>query len=343
VWENYLKPILLLHWATVAAKLTGVSFDMKDKSTWPQVPDGKVYSMSLQNGQISNLTRLVSDNFEVQGVISLLFDPDLKLVHFGQQTHWLKLMIQPLWLLADVLQKLFSFVGLSEERFRCIIHCYLLRNMFELTGSDQAWHLVNIPHDKHGTAGKPIPSGLHFDNGQHDQFSKGIPTPPLKLGVTNRDNSLPIVGEHHVVANQMTSDGDGSGTSTDREIIAQENCSTSSPTSTSTSASTEESMDRFEVECEHRFLRMMMHQVRELRTINALDNNCLFSTLYIILSFTAHVIHWELYIVIILHFILLVSACRWLYYSIRTHQGQLAQNRAPLGFYLIRISGSLRP
>ena len=122
-YEN-LKPRLISHFN----KVTNNSFDIKNIETYPMPSNGKMNHMSLHDDAIPKVPKLVSSSYLTQAILCWICDPKMKYTHFGsEQTHFkLKCLISPLWaLFGDIFKP---------------------KNMYELKGIDQSWHIVNLPN-----------------------------------------------------------------------------------------------------------------------------------------------------------------------------------------------------
>jgi hypothetical protein len=170
-WHFKLKPNMLKIWNLF-------NFIPSDDRTWPT--GRTTHHLSLTNGNIPGMPQIFSNSFHVQAIISQILDPSLMLIHFGPSTHWkLKLLVQPLWLL-------------SNE--------YRPEDMFLFEGSDQAWHIVNIPQiDTNisaisGVTSRQKVDGTHLDGGEDGVFHRcGFP-----LQTSENDSSL-----KHLVEDRM--------------------------------------------------------------------------------------------------------------------------------------------
>ena len=137
---------------------------------WPRPADGKSHSMTCPQ-KVPDQPLLITSSYPVQSLTSYLISPTLGLVHFGSSTHWkLKLMVRPLWLLADAFEP---------------------EGMVEMRGEDQGWHIPSFPRGgggreeakkKEGEGGRteqkgggPKPNNSHFDGGRNNCYSRGIP------------------------------------------------------------------------------------------------------------------------------------------------------------------------
>ncbi len=170
VWFEIIKPHLLKHWQKVEPTL-----NLEPGSEqWPTPERGR--SVHLTSTEyLQGLPKLFSGNYTPQAIIAFMIDPQLSLVHFGNQTDIkLRALISPLWALETILEKL----GISNTKIQSFCRP---NDMFELYGDDQAWHIVNIPRfvnsvkPKHETVGVPWPAGAHYDAGYASLYRSGVP------------------------------------------------------------------------------------------------------------------------------------------------------------------------
>ena len=155
-WDMLLKPRMMKHWRSVHAE-----FD-PTLGSYPEPPNGKNYAMTLRESAVPGMPRVYSSNYLAQAVLCYFVDPDMQLIHFGEQTHWkLKLLIDPMWALTSLLSPTESMIVKPKE-------------MYTFEGDDQAWHITTLPN-KHGEAGKAVPWNSHFDAGPGNLFHRGLP------------------------------------------------------------------------------------------------------------------------------------------------------------------------
>jgi len=161
-WLDIIKPHLLEHWQKVEPSLS------IEEKNWPTPPRGRnLHLTSTKN--LKGLPKVFSENYTPQAVLAFMVDPKLRLVHFGDQTDMkLRALISPLWALGSLLQKM----GMNDERVEAFC---TPRDMFELYGDDQAWHIVHLPNKEHGTLGLPWPEGAHYDAGYASLYRQGVP------------------------------------------------------------------------------------------------------------------------------------------------------------------------
>jgi hypothetical protein len=155
IWGKFIRPHLTNHWQSEYNIPIDIRTKMDDLLRLIPHPDhGRRKEMTLRS-KLPHLPSLVSNNFEVQALICSLFHRDMKVVHFGRQTHWkLKLLLNPLWFLfGDVFKP---------------------KDMFEVAGEDQSWHIVNAPNSE-GQIGQRIPRSSHIDAGYNSIYEKGLP------------------------------------------------------------------------------------------------------------------------------------------------------------------------
>ena len=196
-WSGSLKPAMIQHWKHTF----GAGFDANRPETWPQPASGKCYEASSKNNKVPQLPLLTTDNYKLQAMCVYLVDPELEgRVHFGVKTHpKLLLLMSPLALLAGGVGRLRRAVASAPHSSSSSSSSSSSNSSSSsssasvvLEGSDQSWHLVNLPSPKHGHAGQAVPFATHIDGGESNAFQKpngrlpavvplppSPPTPPL--------------------------------------------------------------------------------------------------------------------------------------------------------------------
>jgi len=183
-WVDIIKPHLLEHWQKAEPSLS------IEEENWPTPPRGRnIHLTSTKN--LQGLPKVFSHNYTPQAVLAFVVDPNLKLVHFGDQTDMkLRALISPLWALSSLLQNM----GVENQRMQ---EFCAPQDMFELCGDDQSWHVVHLPNRKHGTLGLPWPDGAHCDAGYDSLYMRGVPpvrphddTPGSKAAGLHRSRSI---------------------------------------------------------------------------------------------------------------------------------------------------------
>jgi len=145
VWDKIIKPHMISKWKSTIDNYD----DQKDiLSQIKQVENGKTYQLTSTNDKLENLPKLISDNYKVQSIIGYMIDPSLKLVDFGNQTHWKYRYLADPWLY------LYEYFTGTKSKTKTIT----------LSGSDQSWHITVIKN-KNGKPGTPIPWATHIDGG----------------------------------------------------------------------------------------------------------------------------------------------------------------------------------
>lgn len=158
-WKRLILPILAKHWSKVHR-----GFDISSPNTWPQPQNGREYSSTYKQ-PISGLLPLFSSNYEVQSTIAYLFDPKMRNIEFGVQSHWKYSLLSCSSLFSYMLNILsggFLWTSIKSGNI-CI------------SGEDQSWILVNWPNSIYGIAGQAIPNGAHIDAGKNNCYSYGLP------------------------------------------------------------------------------------------------------------------------------------------------------------------------
>jgi hypothetical protein len=199
-WENLLKPKMLKLWKE---KHTG--FDV-EKGQWPEPQNGKNYQLTLRNGRVPGMPLVFSSNYLPQAILCYFVDPEMKLVHFGDQTSFkLKAIISPTWALASLVGLPTSKIppqggkreggGSFTSSFSSFRWGGPPRDMFQFHGDDQSWHITNLPNRKHGKTGKALQWTSHFDAGVENIFTKGLPTGLAMAGCKTDDDGDDVVGK----------------------------------------------------------------------------------------------------------------------------------------------------
>jgi len=183
-WKG-LSKVLMEHWQS---KYQGMTVSNSD--TWPQPENGKLYDLSCTNNQVPNMPKLTTDNYKVQAIVSYLIDPSLKNVHYGGNSHpKLLALVNPFYLLVggiDNSRRLRHWLHTRESVRK--VKLFLtptashdenevpVSSAIELNGSDQSWHLVNLPNLRYAIEGEIIPAGAHIDAGENNVYMEsGMP------------------------------------------------------------------------------------------------------------------------------------------------------------------------
>lgn len=173
-WENILRPKMMKLW-----KEKYPEFDL-DKQVWPEPESGKNYQMTLRDNRVPGLPHVFRNNYLVQATLACFIDPELRLVHYGDQTCFkLKALISPKWALTSLIfpsrTRSSDSGGETEEISLSGQWGSPPDGMYEFHGDDQSWHISNFPNKKFGKVGKALPWASHFDAGIENIFTKGIP------------------------------------------------------------------------------------------------------------------------------------------------------------------------
>lgn len=119
-WESIIKPHMISEWIK-----TIDNYDDKEDilSQLRQPENGKTYELTSTNYKLPNLPKLISSNYKVQSIIGYMIDPSLKLVDFGDQTHWKYRYLADPWLF------MYEYLTGGTKKQKAIT----------LSGSDQSW------------------------------------------------------------------------------------------------------------------------------------------------------------------------------------------------------------
>ena len=119
-WESIIKPHMISEWIK-----TIDNYDDKEDilSQLCQPENGKAYELTSTNYKLPNLPKLISSNYKVQSIIGYMIDPSLKLVDFGDQTHWKYRYLADPWLF------MYEYLTGGTKKQKAIT----------LSGSDQSW------------------------------------------------------------------------------------------------------------------------------------------------------------------------------------------------------------
>lgn len=178
-WENILKPMMMKLWREKYSE-----FDL-EKQAWPEPENGKNYQMTLRDNRVPGMPHVFRNNYLVQAVLCCFIDPELRLIHYGDQTCFkLKALISPKWAFTSLIGS--STQGGSESTTDSLNKSWgnPPEGMFQFNGDDQSWHITNLPNSKYGKVGKALPWASHFDAGIENIFTKGIPE---ALALTSED------------------------------------------------------------------------------------------------------------------------------------------------------------
>ena len=155
-WD-ILLPRLIEYWEGVFP-----GFSISDRATWPI----GVQRSSSYREKVPDLPKLIMDSYEVQAIMCALFDPNISLFHFGEQSHWrLRMLISPIWAISP------SSVWAMPS------------GSIKLHGVDQSWHLPNWPEQRtEQSFNGEVPNGTHIDGGQNGLYErKGVPCSPEEM------------------------------------------------------------------------------------------------------------------------------------------------------------------
>ena len=163
LWYSEILPQLKLHWIS-----NHKEFQLHEVLKWPKPADGTSYESNLTRAIQSNFPKLFSTNYEVQALVSILFDSNICSLLCGRRIHWrLMLLTSPINFLMSIFDQ----------------------SVMKIQGNDHGWNLINWPQsDK--CSGQPIPLKAHIDGGERFHYKRGIPVDPNTFSKIQKEIDL---------------------------------------------------------------------------------------------------------------------------------------------------------